>query len=133
MEHLSQEEIDRMREEAKVHEAEDKKRKEDAETINKGDMLAFNAEQMIEENSDKIDETDKSKVKGIVEKIRQAITNKNANEVKSLEKEMEALMHGISSKLYSQAQPQQEQNVNTNTQASAQHDETVEDATFEEV
>ena len=130
---LSQEEIDRMREEAKAHEAEDKKRKDDAETINMGDMLAFNAEQMIEENSDKIDETDKSKVKDIVEKIRQAITNKNANEVKSLEKEMETLMHAISSKLYSQAQPQQEQNVNTNTQASAQHDETVEDATFEEV
>ena len=130
---LSQEEIDRMREDAKAHEAEDKKRKEDAETLNKGDMMAFSAEQMIEENADKIDESDKTKVKEVVDKIKQAVGAKNADEVRNLEKEMESLMHSISSKLYSQTQPQQEPTVNADPQASTQNDETVEDATFEEV
>ena len=128
---LSQEEIDRMREEAKAHEAEDKKRKEDAETLNKGDMIAFGAEQMLEENSDKIDESDKTSVKEMVEKIRKAVGDKNAEEVKKLEKEMETLMHSISSKLYSQAQSEPQQTVNVDPQSTTTED--VEDATFEEV
>jgi hypothetical protein len=50
------------------------------------------------------------------------------DDVKSLEKEIESVMHGISSKLYSQTQ----QNTTAEPQTSTKSDD-VEDATFEEV
>lgn len=125
---LSQEEIDRMREDAKAHEADDKKRKEDAETFNRGDAIAFGAEQFINEQSDKIEEGDKNTLTELIDKLKKAVENKNVDDVKSLEKEIESVMHGISSKLYSQTQ----QNTTAEPQTSTKSDD-VEDATFEEV
>ena len=83
----SEEEIDRIKREAEEFAEQDKKAKEEAETINKGDAIAFNNDKMIEENSDKISEDDKVKINEISEKLRNAVKDKNIDLINSLEKE----------------------------------------------
>ena len=129
---LSQEEIDRIKREAEEFAEQDKKAKEEAETINKGDAIAFNNDKMIEENSDKISEDDKVKINEISEKLRNAVKDKNIDLINSLEKENNELWNQISTKMYSQTvqeQPQQE----TQTQTSEKKEENIEEASFEEV
>lgn len=129
---LSQEEIDRIKREAEEFAEQDKKAKEEAETINKGDAIAFNNDKMIEENSDKISEDDKIKINEISEKLRNAVKDKNIDLINSLEKENNELWNQISTKMYSQAaqeQPQQE----TQAQSSEKKEDNIEEASFEEV
>ena len=129
---LSQEEIDRIKREAEEFAEQDKKAKEEAETINKGDAIAFNNDKMIEENSDKISEDDKVKINEISEKLRNAVKDKNIDLINSLEKENNELWNQISTKMYSQTaqeQPQQE----TQTQSSEKKEDNIEEASFEEV
>jgi molecular chaperone DnaK len=129
---LSQEEIDRIKREAEEFAEQDKKAKEEAETINKGDAIAFNNDKMIEENSDKISEDDKVKINEISEKLRNAVKDKNIDLINSLEKENNELWNQISTKMYSQTaqeQPQQE----TQTQSSENKEDNIEEASFEEV
>ena len=127
---LSQEEIDRIKREAEEFAEQDKKAKEEAETINKGDAIAFNNDKMIEENGDKISEDDKVKINEISEKLRNAVKDKNIDLINSLEKENNDLWNQISTKMYSQTaqeQPQQE------TQSSENKEDNIEEASFEEV
>lgn len=129
---LSQEEIDRIKREAEEFAEQDKKAKEEAETINKGDAIAFNNDKMIEENSDKISEDDKVKINEISEKLRNAVKDKNIDLINSLEKENNELWNQISTKMYSQTaqeRPQQE----TQTQSSEKKEDNIEEASFEEV
>lgn len=129
---LSQEEIDRIKREAEEFAEQDKKAKEEAETINKGDAIAFNNDKMIEENSDKISEDDKVKINEISEKLRNAVKDKNIDLINSLEKENNELWNQISTKMYSQTaqeQPQQE----TQAQSSEKKEDNIEEASFEEV
>ena len=51
---LGKDEIDRMVKEAEAHEAEDKKRKEDAETRNQAESFAYQTEKLVNDNKDKL-------------------------------------------------------------------------------
>ena len=51
---LPKDEIDRMVKEAEAHEAEDKKRKEDAETRNQAEAFAYSTEKLVNDNKDKL-------------------------------------------------------------------------------
>ncbi len=62
---LSEEEVERMRKEAEAHAEEDKKRKEEAETINQADTAVYAAEKLLNEAGDKID---KAKIDSITKK-----------------------------------------------------------------
>ena len=67
---LPKDEIDRMVKEAEAHEAEDKKRKEDAETRNQAEAFAYQTEKLVNDNKDKISDeiakevTDKERPEG---------------------------------------------------------------------
>ena len=63
---LSQEEIDKMREEAEAHAAEDSKLKEEVETRNKLDTLIYQTEKLIKENGDKIPDDKKKTIEELI-------------------------------------------------------------------
>lgn len=127
---LSQEEIDRIKREAEEFAEQDKKAKEDAETLNMGDSISFNNEKMLEEHSDKLSDSDKSSINDINEKLKNAVKDKNVELVKQLSEENNKLWNEISARMYSQTaqeQPQQEQATSSN------RNEDIQDASFEEV
>ncbi len=70
---LTEEEINKLIEEAKKHEEEDKKRKALAELRNRADTLTFVAEKTLKDLKDKISKDDAKQVKDLVEKIREQI------------------------------------------------------------
>src|SRR4051794_21893109 len=55
---LSKEEVEKMAQDAKSHEADDRRRKEEVEARNEADSMVYNVEKMLKEHRDKISEAD---------------------------------------------------------------------------
>ena len=127
---LSQEEIDRIKREAEEFAESDKKEREIADTVNKGDSLVFSTEKMLEEQSDKMDETSKSKLTELIEQMRTAVKDKNVEDINRLEGEMNNVWNEVASAMYASQATQQE---TTQTTEGTSNEENIQDATFEEV
>ncbi|MCI2107143.1 MAG: molecular chaperone DnaK [Bacteroidales bacterium] len=78
---LSEQEIQRMRDEAKANEAADKEAKEKADKINNADSLCFQAEKFLKENGDKVPADVKSEVESDVASLKEAIKNQNLSDI----------------------------------------------------
>ncbi len=81
---LQKSDIDRMVEEAKLHKAEDERRKELAETRNLADNTAYQVEKAIKEAGDKIPANEKSEIDARIQELRQAITGEDISRIKNL-------------------------------------------------
>ncbi|KUK79140.1 MAG: Chaperone protein DnaK [Microgenomates bacterium 39_7] len=68
---LSDEEVEKMKQEAEEHAEEDKKKKELVESRNKADSIAFELEKQLKDYGDKLDEKDKKEVEEAVEKLKE--------------------------------------------------------------
>ena len=70
---LGKDEIDRMVKEAEAHEAEDKKRKEDAETRNQAESFAYQTEKLVNDNKDKLSDDVAKEVTDKVNELKEAL------------------------------------------------------------
>jgi len=131
---LSKEEIERIKKEAEEFAESDKKEREIADTINKGDSLVFSTEKMIEEQSDKLSEENKSKLSALVEDMKTAVKDKKVDDINRLEGEINNVWNEIASVMYAQAQQTQDTTSSANeTVVNEQPTDEVQDANFEEV
>ena len=80
---LSDEEIKKLKEEAKVHEAEDKKKREKINLKNQADALVYATEKTLEEAKDKIKEEDKKSVQEKLEALKKV---KDGDDVEAMQK-----------------------------------------------
>jgi molecular chaperone DnaK len=80
---LPKEDIERMVREAEEHAAEDKARRESAETRNGAEQLAYSIEKLIKENEDKLPEDVKSEVQGDVDELKTALAGEDDAAVKT--------------------------------------------------
>ena len=80
---LPKEDIERMVREAEEHAAEDKSRRESAETRNGAEQLAYSIEKLIKENEDKLPEDVKSEVQGDVDELKTALAGDDDAAVKT--------------------------------------------------
>jgi len=103
---LSAEEIQRMKDEAKENEMEDKKKVEMAELVNKCDSQIFTTRKTLQEVSEKISEDEKTEIEGIIEKLETATAQRDENKMRELSKELEDKFSVIAQKLYTQTDPQ---------------------------
>ncbi len=101
---LSKEEIEKMKKEAEQHAAEDKKRMEEAETLNQGEALAYAAEKMLSDLADKIPDENKKKISEKAEALKNALKDKNVSSVKTAMQELNREMQAFSAELYKKAQ-----------------------------
>ena len=108
---LTQEEIERMKAEAEANAEEDKKLKETADKLNAADGFAFTIEKSMTELGDKISDSDKEEIKPLVEKVKDAVKEKDLQKAESAQKELEEKWAPIMQKMY---QSQQGQQTNTN-------------------
>jgi len=101
---LSKEEVERMQKEAEAHVAEDNKRKEEAETRNIADNMAYQAEKTLRDNKDKIPEDIAGEITSKIEAVRSAITANDVGRMKGSTDELSAAMQKVGSHIYEQNQ-----------------------------
>ncbi len=131
---LTKEEIERMQEEAKKFAAEDKKKRERAEALNRADQLAYQTEKNINELGDKLDADSKSKLESAVSRLREAIKSENVDQINSASEELSRIWNEVSSKIYQQAQPGQQAGATADAGAGQQAGgDNVQEAEFEVV
>lgn len=106
---LSDEEIDRMVQEAKENEEADKKRKEEVDLRNEVDQLLFQTDKTLEEVKDKVDAAEIKKVEDARDALKKAQEANNLEEMKTKKDDLTKAIQDISVKLYEQAQQAQQQ------------------------
>ena len=127
---LSDEEIERMMNDAKANEEADKKRKEEVDLRNDVDQLIFQSEKTLEEVGDKLPDTDKKPVEDAVAELKAAKEADNLDDMKTKKEALEKVAQELAVKLYQQAAP--EQGAQAADGASSNDDNTV-DGNFEDV
>ncbi|MFO9689508.1 molecular chaperone DnaK [Weissella confusa] len=127
---LSEEEIERMMNDAKANEEADKKRKEEVDLRNDVDQLIFQSEKTLEEVGDKLPDTDKKPVEDAVAELKAAKEADNLDDMKTKKEALEKVAQELAVKLYQQAAP--EQGAQAADGASSNDDNTV-DGDFEDV
>lgn len=80
---LPKDDIERMVREGEEHAAEDKRRREAAETRNGAEQLAYSIDKLIKDNEDKLPEDVKSEVQGDVDAVKAALAGDDDDAVKS--------------------------------------------------
>ena len=78
---LSEEEIKRMRDEAKANEDADKAAKEKVDKINNADALCFQAEKFLKDNGDKVPADVKAEVESNLNPLKEAVKNQNLEDI----------------------------------------------------
>ena len=136
---LSQEEIERMRNEAKANEAKDKEERERVDKINAADAQVFQSEKNLKEYGDKIPADKKSAIEEATNKLKEAHKAGNVAELDKLTEALNAAWHAASEDMAKAAQatgPQGGAQAGPNPGAGAQggnKDGEVTDVDFEEV
>ncbi len=97
---LSQEEIERIKQEAKEHEVEDKKIKEQADKQNRCESLIYQTENSMKEYDSKLSQEDKDFFNGKVEELNNMKKNSDYNNLSNVENDINNRWYGITSKAY---------------------------------
>ncbi|MEI6846651.1 MAG: molecular chaperone DnaK [Chlorobiaceae bacterium] len=114
---LSDTEVEKMKQDAKIHAAEDQKRKEEIDTRNIADSLIFSTEKQLKELRDKIPADKLPVLEGSLEKLREAYKNGTIESIKSAMEQLNKEWSEIASQLYQSQEPSSSQTEQT-TQSS---------------
>lgn len=128
---LSEEEIERMKNDAEAHADEDKKRKSVVEAKNNGDSLLYATEKSLKDVGDKVDDETKKKVESGMETLKKALEGDDLEAIKAATEELTTASHKLAEIMYSQAS--QEQPGGAPGADAQPEDDDVVDADFEEV
>ena len=101
---LSDEEIKRMRDEAKANEAADKAEREKVDKINSADANVFQTEKNLKEYGDKIPAEKKSAIESACASLKKAVEEKNIADIDRYSSELEAAWHAASEDMAKAAQ-----------------------------
>jgi len=133
---LSNEEIEKMKQDAKEHAAEDKMKKEGVDVRNQADSLVFQTKKQMEEMKDKLSEDAKSKLEAEIKKVEDAIASNNTDQMKSATESLNKIWNEVASQLYQQAGQQtagQQQQTSESEDKAKEQKDNVQDASYEVV
>lgn len=117
---LSDEEIKRMQDDAKAHEAEDKKRKEAITAKNNAEALIYQAEKTIKELGDKADQGKVKEVNDAIAKLKETLKGDDTEKIKADADALTKPLHELTEKLYQQAQQAQQAQAQQQAQGASQ-------------
>lgn len=100
---LSDEEIEKMQQDAKAHEAEDKKRKEAVTAKNNAEALVYQAEKTVKEIGDKGDAAKVKEVNDAIAKLKETLKGDDTEKIKADAEALTKPLHELTEKLYQQA------------------------------
>ena len=101
---LSEEEINKMVQDAENHKVEDAKRKEIVDLRNQADALASQTEKSLEEMGDKIDASEKATIESALEELKAVLKNTDASkeEIEAATKKLADASHKMAEQMYKQ-------------------------------
>ena len=103
---LNDEDIEKMKKEAKEHEKEDLKRKEKVEIRNNGDALAHTAQKTLDELKDKIEKDDKENIEKGLKELREVLSGDDIEKIQLKTDDLTNIMQKVTTKIYQQAAQQ---------------------------
>jgi len=127
---LTDEEIEKMRNEAKANEATDKIEKDRVEKVNQADALIFQSEKQLKEYGEKLSEGNKSAIEGALSELKIAHASQDLTSIDSGIEKLNTAWTAASQEMYANTQEGGDQpSQNTETPS----DDSAEDVAFEEV
>ena len=106
---LSKEDIERMVKDAEEHAAEDKKRREEADTRNQGEQMVYQIEKLINDNDQKLSEEVKTDVQADVDALKTALAGEDFDAVKSALEKLNESQTKLGEAIYAAASQEAEQ------------------------
>lgn len=134
---LSDEEVEKMVNDSKKYEAEDKKKREEIDLRNQAEQLVYQTEKNIKEFDEKLDKADKKSLTDAVEKLKTANSGSNIDDIKSEMENLNTVWSGLATKMYDTAKaeeaPQSDSAESKKPGKGKKDDDEIEDADFEVV
>ena len=132
---LSEDEINKMKEDAEAHAEEDKQQRKLAEAKNNASRLVHETEKLIKEHADKLDDASKTAIEAAIEKAKKAEESDDVAEIEKAVEELSQATHAFSQHMYEQASAQQGEGAGAAPEGAAEPaaeaEEEVIDAEFE--
>ncbi|EGL4210058.1 molecular chaperone DnaK [Listeria monocytogenes] len=129
---LTDEEIEKMVQDAEANAEEDKKNKENAELRNNADQLVFTVDKTLKELEGKVEEEEVKKAEAARDELQEALKGEDFEAIKEKTESLNEIVQNLSVKLYEQAAAEQQAAGGAEGQEAHQNDDVV-DAEFEEV
>jgi len=97
---LSNDEIDRMVNDAQAHAEEDKERREAIESKNQLDSLIYQSEKTLADNADKLGDAEKASLEEVLKGAKDDLASEDLARMDAARQRVEQAMHGIAEQLY---------------------------------
>ncbi len=104
---LSDEEVDRMVNDAEAHADEDRKRKEEAEARNNADTLVYSTEKTLSELGEKVPEDTKGEIESAIADVKTALEGDDTEAIKTATTNLQEKSYKLAEIVYQQAQEEQ--------------------------
>ncbi|MFI5254487.1 MAG: molecular chaperone DnaK [Candidatus Limnocylindrales bacterium] len=102
---LSKDDVDRMVRDAKDHAEEDRQRREEVETRNQSDALAFQADRTLRDLGDKVDAADKAEAERRIEAVRTALKGSDLGAIREAATALAEQIQKVSTAAYAKTGP----------------------------
>jgi molecular chaperone DnaK len=123
---LPKEDIDKMMREAEQYAEEDRKRREETETRNNADTLAYSTEKFLGENDEKIPDDVKSEVRTALDEVKKTLEGTDIDAIRTASEKLAQVSQKMGAAMYAQNQPGEEApTADAGAGATAQEDEVV--------
>ena len=99
---LSKSDVENMVGQARQHEAEDRRRRELADTRNQADSLAYQMEKTLREMGAKVSDGDRRAIEGKIEEVRQAMKTDDVARIRRVMEELKQASYAMSQQMYGQ-------------------------------
>ena len=102
---ISKEEIERMKKDAEMHAADDKKKQEAIEIKNTADSLVYTSEKTLKDAGEKVKPEDKKAVEDKIAALKEAQKNDNIDDIKNKIKDLSEAIQKVGAEMYKQQTP----------------------------
>ncbi len=99
---LSKDEVEKLQREAESHAEEDRRRRDEIETRNTADSMAYNAEKILRDQAERIPADIKSEVEGKIAALRQVLPSGTVEQIRTAMNELSESMQKIGAAAYGQ-------------------------------
>jgi molecular chaperone DnaK len=122
---LPKDDIDKMMREAEQYAEEDRKRREETETRNNADTLAYSTEKFLGENDEKIPAEVKTEVQTALDEVKKTLEGTDIDAIRTASEKLAQVSQKMGAAMYAQNQPGEEAPTADGEGATAQEDEVV--------
>ena len=130
---LSDEEIEKMVQDAEANAEDDKKFEELVQAKNAADTLIHGCKKTLNESADKVEANEKESIESAISALEEALKSEDKNDIEEKTKSLADASSSLAQRLYAEQQQTQQENQNNSESENATSSDEVVDADFEEV